>query len=258
MSALLAAAFLFLKTGEKFATQATAGPTVAAFTSYVSEKTGGEKMEPQVMNNPKKALEFVTAKKPVLGIVMPAFFIAYEKMFGMEALLETHRQGVTEERYVVVVKKGAPDDLHGKVIATTLAEEEVYVTGVVLAGKCGEEVRLKPVEDCEGAVFDVAEGAKNASDAVLMEEGAWKVFEKDEDLGPKLKVAYRSEELPRNLVVLFRPNAGSVDVEKVKAALKGMSGSEDGKKVLGSIRVESFADVNQEQLSKASRLFHGK
>lgn len=258
MSALVLVAFLFLKTGEKFATQEAAGPTVSAFTAHVGEKSGGVKFEPQVLNKPAKAVEFVGTKKPALGIVTPGFYLAYEKALGMEPVLEVKRQGVAEERFVAVVKKSAGDDLAGKVIGTTLWDEELYVNGVILQGKLGDEVRLKPVEDVEAAVFDLVEGAKGAVDVVLMEEGAWKVFEKDEELGPKLKVAYRSEELPRNLVVLFRANAGGVDVEKVKAALKGMNGTEDGKKVLGSIRVESFVDVNQEQLTKASKLFHAK
>ena len=60
MNILLALAFLFLKTGEKFATQETAGPTVAMFTHYLGA------YEPQVLNDPAKAVEFCTAKKPPL------------------------------------------------------------------------------------------------------------------------------------------------------------------------------------------------
>ena len=58
MNVLFAAAFLFLKTGEKFATQEAAGPTVAEFV-----KTLGA-YEPQVFNDPTKAIEFCAAKKP--------------------------------------------------------------------------------------------------------------------------------------------------------------------------------------------------
>ena len=42
---------------------------------------------------------------------------------------------------------------------------------------------------------------KNTADAVLVEDAAWKLFEKDEELGPKLKAVYQSDELPRDLVV---------------------------------------------------------
>jgi hypothetical protein len=77
MKMILVLAFLFLKTGEKFATQEAAGPTVSAFTAYVAEKIGDAKIEPQVLNDPKKAVEFVTGKKPALGIVTPGFYLAY-------------------------------------------------------------------------------------------------------------------------------------------------------------------------------------
>jgi len=247
MNILLAVAFLFLKTGEKFATQESAGPTVAGLTSSLGA------YEPQVLNDPVKAVEFCAAKKPAVGIVTPGFFLAYNRALGMEPVLETRRQNVPAERYVLVTGKNAGDDLHGKTIATTLAKEERYVTAVILAGKLGEEVRLKPVTDVEGAAFDLADGAKDAAEAVLMEEGAWKALSADEELGPKLKAAFTSEELPRDLVVIFRPNAGSLDIEKLKTALK-----QTDKQILSSIRVEAFVDVDKERLSKAEALYRAK
>jgi hypothetical protein len=200
MNILLAVAFLFLKTGEKFATQESAGPTVAGLTSSLGA------YEPQVLNDPVKAVEFCAAKKPAVGIVTPGFFLAYNRALGMEPVLETRRQNVLAERYVLVTGKNAGDDLHGRIIAT-----------------------------------------------VLMEEGAWKALSADEELGPKLKAAFTSEELPRDLVVIFRPNAGSLDIEKLKTALK-----QTDKQILSSIRVEAFVDVDKERLSKAEALYRAK
>jgi len=235
MHLILAAAFLFLKTGEKFATQETAGQTVAEFTKALGA------YEPQVLNDPAKAVEFCNAKKPPVGIVTPGFYLTYGKALGMEPILETRRQGVPAERYVVVVAKAAGDDLHGKTIATTLSKEERYVTGVILTGKLGDEVRLKAVTDIEGA--------KGSADAVLMEEGTWKVIAKDDELGPKLKAAFTGEELPGALVVVFGPNVDKIDASKFKNA---------DKRLLASIRVEAFVDVDQERLKKAQALFNAK
>jgi hypothetical protein len=272
MSAILAAAFLFLKTGEKFATQETAGPTVAELTTYAGSKAGA-KFEPHVMNDPVKAAEFCGANKPAAGIVTPGFYLQYAKALSMEPLLETKRTGVKEERYVLVVRKDASDDLAkltGKTIATPLANEQRYVIAVVLRSKLGEEVRLKPVTDVEGAVFDLVEdvsprrdnvpagGTKNAADAVLMEMGAWALFKDDPELSPKLKVVYQSEELPRDLVVLFGPKNDALNSDKLKSALKEMTGNEEGKKILGSIRVESFVEIDKARLSQAQALFYGK
>jgi len=129
--------FLFLKTGEKFATQEVAGPTVAGLTAYVGEKVAGSTnaFEPRVMNDPVKAAEFSGKSKPALGIVTAGFYLTYAKALGMEPLLETRRTGVKEERYVLVARKDASDELsklEGKTIATPLAGEQRYVIGVVL------------------------------------------------------------------------------------------------------------------------------
>ena len=260
MNAILAATFLFLKTGEKFATQEVAGPTVALLTGYVGDKVG-VKLEPRVMNDPVKAAEFCGAEKPSIGIVTPGFYLQYAKALGMEPLLETKRTGVKEERYVLVARKDASDDLArwtGKTIATPLAGEQRYVISVILQGKLGEELRLKPVDDMEGAVFDLVGAGKNAADAVLLEAAAWKLFEKDEEFGPKLKVLFTSDELPRDLVVLFGSKNSALDADKLKGILKGMNSSEGGQKILQSIRVESFVDLDRDRLAKAEKLFYGK
>jgi hypothetical protein len=258
-----ARSFLFLKTGEKFATQEGAGPTVAGLTAYVGEKVTGttNAFEPYVMNDPVKAAEFSGKNKPALGIVTAGFYLTYAKALGMEPLLETKRAGVKVERYLLVTRRDASDDvakLEGKTFATPLATEQRYVIGVVLRGKLGEEIRLKQTMDVEGAVFDLAGGARNATDAVLLEAGAWDLFKDDPDSGQKLKVVYQSDELPRDLVVLFGPKSGGLNVDKVKQVLKDMSGSEDGQRVLRSIRVESFMDIDRDRLSKAEKLFYGK
>jgi hypothetical protein len=255
--------FLFLKTGEKFATQEIAGPTVEGLTAYLGAQLSGgtSAFAPYVMNDPVKAAEFCGKNKPALGIVTAGFYLTYAKALGMEALLEVKRMGVKEEKYVLLVRKDASDDLaklEGKTIATPLAGEQRYVVAVVLQGKLGEEIRLKQTMDVEGAVFDLAEGAKNASDAVLLLDGAWNVFKDDPDSGGKLKVAYQSEDLPQDLVVMFGPKTDPPSDDKVKKVLKDMSADENGKKILRSIQVESFTDIDPARLSQAEKLFYGK
>jgi hypothetical protein len=226
----------------------------------VAKTIGDVSFDPCVLNDPVKAVEFCTTKKPPVGIVTPGFYLAYQKALGMEPLLEVRRQKIPTERYVVVVKKSAGDGLdavRGKVLATTLAAEERYITGVILRDKVAE-LRLKSVTDIEGAVFDLVEGAKEAADAVLLEEAAWQAMEKDEELGPKLKVAHRSEDLPGTLVVAFGANVGKLDLCKLKNALTSLNKSEGGRQTLGSIRVEAFDKLDEARLKKARESFLGK
>ena len=213
------------------------------------------------MNDPVKAAEFSGKSKPALGIVTAGFYLTYAKALGMEPLLEIKRTGVKEERCILVTKKDGAENLaklEGKTIATPLAGEQRYVIGVVLQGKLGEEIRLQQTMDVEGAVFDLAEGSKKAADAVLLETGAWDLFKDDPDSGGKLKVVYQSEELPHDLVVAFAPKSEALSLDKLKQVLKDMNGNEDGQKVLQSIRVDSFVDIDSGRLSKAEKLFYGK
>ncbi|MEI6083235.1 MAG: hypothetical protein WCS70_02925 [Verrucomicrobiota bacterium] len=239
ISILFAVGFLFLKTGEKFATQEAAGPTVATLT----QQLGGD-FEPRIFNDPAKAIEYVTKSKPAAGIVTPGFYLTYAKALGMTPVLEVKRQKIPTERYVLVMKKTAGIET-ARTIATPLAAEQIYVMSVVLQNKLGDELHLKPTMDVEGAVFDLVEG-KNALDAVLMEEATWQVISADAELGAQVKAVFTSDELPGNLVVTF---GGKVDVEKFKTVPP---------EILNSIRVEAFTDVDAARLKRAEERFHGK
>ena len=246
---ILAVGFLFLKTGEKFATQESAGPTVKLLTEFVGQKTG-ESFEPQVLNDPAKAAEYCATGTPVGGVVTPGFYFAYKKTFNMEPVLEIKRLQVPVERYVLVTKGAALETLTGKTIATPLATEARFVASVILQGKLGADVRLLPVTDVEGAVMDLVEGAKNSPAAVLMEEGAWQVIHADAELGAQVKAVFTSCELPGNLVVIF---AGKFDAGKLKAAVRTIPAE-----ILGSVRVESFTEINAARLRQAEELFNAQ
>jgi len=168
----------------------------------------------------------------------------------MEPVLEIKRQQVPVERYVLVTKGAALEALTGKTIATPLATEVRFVTGVILQGKLSSDVRLLPVTDVEGAVMDLVEGAKNAPAAVLMEEEAWQVIHADAELGAQVKAVFTSCELPGNLVVIF---AGKFDAGKLKAAVRTIPAE-----ILGSVRVESFAEINAARLRQAEELFNAQ
>ena len=246
---ILAVGFLFLKTGEKFATQESAGPTVAQLTAFIGQQTG-LLFEPRVVNDPEQAAEYCAAGQPVAGVVTPGFYLAYGKKLSMEPVLEIKRQRVAVERYVLVTKGAALETLPGQPIATSLAAESRFVAGVILQGKLGATVRLQPASDVEGAVLDLIEGAKNAAAAVLMEEGTWQVIHGDAELGPQVKAVFISEELPGNLVVLF---SNKLNAGKLKAALQATPAE-----IRDSIRVEKFEEIHQDRLDRASKLFHGQ
>ena len=246
---IFAVGFLFLKTGEKFATQESAGPTVAGLTAYLGHATG-LKFEPRVLNEPGAAADYCVAAKPAVAIVTPGFYLAYGKKLGLEPLLEIQRQQVAVERYVLVTKGAELATLSGAWIATPLAAEPRFVAGVILQGKLGATVRLQPTTDVEGAVLDLVEGAKTAAAAVLMEEGTWQAIHADPELGPQVKAIFFSDELPGNLVVHL---AGPSAAGPLKSALQGTPAE-----ILNSLRIEKFVEIHQDRLQRADQLFHGQ
>lgn len=235
--------FLVVKTGEKFATQEAAGPTLAAFLAKVE----GD-YQPRVFNDPRAAVEYAAKNKPAAGIVTPGFYLAYAKALDMKPLLEVQRADVPIERYVLVTRKTAADD-PGALVVTPLAAEENYVCKVILAGQYGEELRLKPTLDPEGAIYDMVEQRPQAGTAVLLEEATWKAIAADPELGPQTKVVFTSAELPGNLVVSF----GDGDAGRLVAALRGLPAE-----VTREIRVEAFRPVDEERLGRARERFHGR
>jgi hypothetical protein len=255
-------AFLFLKTGERFATQEVAGPTVTALTKYLGDRLGrSDLFAPRILNEPVVAAEWAGRIRPAAGIVTPGFYLAYGKQLGLEPLLETQREGITSERYVLLARQTGPKDLNGwqgKTIATPLASEQRYVTGVILEGKFGDEMRLRYTPDIEGTLLDMADAGAHASDLALIEEAAWKTFGADPELGGKLQVIMQSAELPRDLVVIFRPNLNGIDSAKVKQTIETMDTDDAGRAVLRSIRVSRFSTVDSNRLERARTLFLGK
>lgn len=256
--------FAFLKTGEKYATQEQAGGSVEALAGHVAgQMTGSTNLFlARIFNSPAKTIEFVSTKKAVAGMVTPGFFFTYAKTLGMEPVLETKMTGIAADRYVLVARKDTVKqlaDLNGRTIATQLADEQRFVLGVLLQDKLSPETRLKLVTDPESAVFALMEKAADAADAILIEETTWTgLFADDKEATASLHVVHQSDTVPSSLVVVFRPNIGSFDVDKFKAALTGMKSTDTGKAILRNVRVESFNDIDHERLDRCQKLFTGK
>lgn len=260
MTELLLIAFLFLKTGEKFATQEIAGPTVAGFTDHLGAQLG-VRMEPAVMNQPADAVRYVERQKPALGIVTPGFFLTYEKALGIKPLREIHRLGGQSNRWVLIARQEVSDDLkdwEGKAVASPLAPEERYLKAVVLQGKLGNEVRFASIGDVEGALFDLAEKTDTAFAAVLIDAAQWELYREDPDLGAALKALYTSPELPEDLLVVFTVHAQQLDVDQLLTVLGQMTEDEEGKTVLRSIQVGAVRPIDQPRLDQTRRMFHAE
>lgn len=261
MSIFLLVGFLFLKTGEPFATQDIAGPTVAGLTGYLGEQLDVG-FEPVVMNQPADAVLHVEKQKPAFGIVTAGFFLTYEKALGMQPLLQIRRLGRGGAKMVLVARQDAPDDLmewSGQSIACALAAEERYLKAVVLAGQLGNEIRFEAVKDVEGAIFDLVEKTDTPFAAVLLEAAQWAFYRDDPELGAALKTIFTSAELPDDLLVGF----GAGDEKAAPAAdlvqaLAAMKETEDGQRILRSVEIGRLDPIDDDRLGAARRLFHGE
>lgn len=243
--------FLILKTGEPGAEPVKAAPFLKEWAAYLSSRAGGAQ-EGVITSDPSRAVELARERRPAWGIVTPAFFLEHEPDLGLRPLLETRRGGHVTERFVVVVKKGST--WTGGEVATQLAAEASYLARVVFAEK---EVPLRAEKNLADAVYTMVEGDDGAPSAILLDRASRAFFEEDELTWPKIEVAWESEDLPPDLVVGFGETLSKDAEAKLRQALVGMLGDEEGRRICRNLQTEGFGEVDVARWERARKALAG-
>ncbi len=129
---------------------------------------------------------------------------------------------------------------------------------VILQGKLGHELHFEESADPEEALFALVEKTTDAAEVVLVPQVLWELYSEDPDLQGSLQLAYSSEDLPHDLLVIFGDHPSALAAETLSTTVTAMNDDEEGKQVLQSIRVARFAPIDQERLERARQLFDGK
>ena len=226
---------------------AEAGPFLGELAAAIAGAGGPKRLEGEYHNDGTEALKAIERTKPSLGIVSLGFFLAHRAALKLEPLCES-RPG---DRFYLATKKGQAlklSELDGQSVAGTPFEEREFVSRIVFGGGVADVSRWKVVEKA-GFTRGVRDAARGKVHAVLLTERERKSLE-SLTAGKELEVVHKSEELPTALVVTF--GAASDLASQAAKAFQALSASAEGKKVLETMGLESFAAVEPKRLDELS------
>ncbi len=131
----------------------------------LSKLGGPENLRGSYYNETKAALQAIEEKDPAFGIVSLGFFLAHEKKFQLEPVLESRPLA----RFYLVVQKGEPvqlQDLAGKEVAGTPFHEMEFVRRILFgAGAGGGPVSPGEEPPSSGAEKSGGNGGPGAAEA---------------------------------------------------------------------------------------------
>lgn len=240
--------FVVLKTGERFASQERAAQVLADFGGWVAPKTGSAALTGKITNKPEEATSLIRDGKPLFAIVSPAFYLEHREELGMAVVAQTRRRGLATEKYAILVAKGAKADLAK--ISTSIASEEKYLRKVVLAGSPAEKAALAPSAWVGDDVAAMAEKDPSAPAAILLDAATTAFFREDAVVWGEVDVAWESEELPPDAVVVFSWTPADART-KLATALLAMKEDAGGKKVCDEMQTDGFGAPDEALWKKA-------
>ncbi|MEK7865799.1 MAG: PhnD/SsuA/transferrin family substrate-binding protein [Planctomycetota bacterium] len=235
------AAYVILKTGERFAVQEKAEEVLADFAAWVAPRVGQPSLVGRITNRPDEALTRVRESKPLFAIVTPAFYLEHREALGLALLAQTRRRGLAAEKYAVIARKGATET--PAKVATSLMAEEPYLRKVALAGG-PSSVDFAESSWIGDDVAAMAEGDPEAPEAVLVDRATLEFLREDEVLWGELSVTFESADLPPDAVVAFSWTPEDVRV-KLSTALLAMKEDVRGKEVCDLMQTDGFGPVDE-------------
>lgn len=241
-------AYVVLKTGERFASQERAAQVLSEFGGWVAPRVGQAGLAGRITNKPEEAISLVRDGKPLFAIVSPAFYLEHREELGMAVVAQTRRRGLATEKYAVVVAKGAKADLSK--VSTSVAAEEKYLRKVVLAGGAAAQAALASSAWVGDDVAAMAEKDPDAPHAVLLDAATTAFFREDPVVWGEVEVAWESDDLPPDAVVVFSWTPADART-KLAAALLAMKEDVRGKAVCGQMQTDGFGAVDDALWSKA-------
>lgn len=254
--------FLIVKTGDESATQEKATQFLTDFSGYLNSHASFLKqksIQGLITNRPDDAAAIMQKDQPLFAFVSPAFY--FEHLSGSATAIEQiPRFGLNVEHYYLVAPKNGPATLaalKGQTVRTLVLAEQNYLKRVVFPASFqpGKDFALQQAANMADEVFLMTEKDKGAASALLMDEELLHFFQSDEMVWPDLKVLWKSEDLPRDLVVNLDSRLSNGEVEQLKEAFAEMPKDPLGAKLLQLMQTTGFTPVSQDLLNSAGAKF---
>lgn len=256
--------YLMVKLGDEAATREMAGGFLSRMSAWLEARVSrfeGREVRGSIANREDPALEILRERNPALAFVPAGFYLEHlaPDERGARPVAQIPRFGASVDRYYLVAPEdGATslEDLRSRTVRTRFAYDEEYLRRVVFPDdfRPGSAFRLEPADNLADEMFFLLEGGDRGPEAVLLDEELKRFFEDDDMVWPEVRVVWRSEPLPRDLVVVLG-SWSDAEAAGLRESLLSMSGTVEGREVLGLMDSSGFEPVREDLLERARRAY---
>lgn len=255
---------LVVEPGEAAATPERAAAFLDLLASWLGEKVpalGRGEVVARIANTREGAVELLRTSRPRLVFAPPGFHLEHlaDGKHDGRAVAEIPRFGAGEDRFYLVTVAGGPSspgELSGARVAGAAGLDREYLARVVFPDTLRPDraFRLEEAGNLTDEVFEMLEGAAGAPAALLLDEELKRFFEDDDLIWPELRVIWRSDPLPRDLVVALGAWTGS-ELGELEEALVEMGDDPDGERILELMQSSGLRPVDRGRLEEARRRY---
>jgi hypothetical protein len=235
-----------------------AAPTLARFSAAVAEGAGLPAGSLETVYEPDPDAGRALLEKGADYAVLPlSLLLAWEEeLGGLTPLAQVRTERGSDERFALVLPRGAEPGLAGLRIQGTACVEPEFVRRVVLAGHAGAaETRPVFVRRTLSALRRLP---GSEGEAVLLDEAQADALGSLPFAG-ELQTVLTSDAWPALFfVALDRAARPASEHEALGRGLATLHDSEPGRVLAADMLLERFVEPDRERLARARKLFRGK
>ena len=265
------AGFLIVKLGDEAVVTEAAAEYLNGVTEYFRARVprlAEQPLQGWLANTPDSALAILERQSVEFAYVPAAFYVQYLQTGKrtVTPLAQTPRFGKAFETYSLVAPKtGAKTlaDLRGQVVRCAFGQPIAYLKRVVFPPdfQPGRDFRLEAATNLADEMFLMLEGGapdETPAAALLLDEELYQFFQSDELTWQELRAVWRSQELPRELLVTVGTDWRPADREALFEALLEMENDPEGSELLQLLNSRGFAPVDTTLLNATLIRFNRK
>ncbi|MEI7867422.1 MAG: sterol transporter periplasmic substrate-binding protein BstB [Candidatus Methylumidiphilus sp.] len=184
-------------------------------------------------------------KNPKFAIASLGIFLEQRDRHHLVPVVQPTINGITTERYRVIVQKGkfnSLEELKGKTLGGTVLDAPGFIGKIVFAGKYHPESFFQ-LQASNQAIRALRSLDKGEIDAVILNEQQFNGLASLNLTNP-IETLFTSEDIPLMGMVADGKNSTAEERTRLGNALAGMCTDAEGKKLCELFGVDSFALVN--------------
>ena len=198
-------------------------------------------------------------QKPPFAITTLGTFLAYREKLDLIPLAQPVIDGISAERYRIMVRKGTHTSLEalkGKTVGGALVDETEFLKRVVLRGAVDPE-SFFTLKRSQRVLHCLRSLAKGELDAVIVNSQQYRALGSLPFAG-ELEMAFTSEEVPLVGVVANGQRTTADERNRFARALSQVCKDQEGKQLCELFGVERFVPADVQAFQKAIDLWQSE